>query len=234
LDKKEPSDYFYDRFAFYRKLVKNTIKFDWIRWLKSTYNNLKSQPQYFWKCVSSFRKHISGSIQLEVDGTHLVKPNAVAGAFAKHFNLFIIVIVLWICLHQQTSEFLSLAPISDTEVCKVIKRLKRSKSVGLDDIPDFIIKDCSGIFIPILRHIFNLSLTQQYFPAVWKEAAVVPVYKRGDHAAVSNYRPNSILNIFSKVCEFSIHDHVLHYEYLIPINMASSELNLQLQCGDVS
>jgi tRNA G37 N-methylase TrmD len=28
-----------------------------------------------------------------------------------------------------------------------------------------------------------------YFPAAWKEAAVVPVFKRGNHAAVSNYRP---------------------------------------------
>jgi hypothetical protein len=50
---------------------------------------------------------------------------------------------------------------------------------GLDDIPGFIIKGCSSIFIHILRHIFNLSLTQQYFPSAWKEAAVVPVFKRG-------------------------------------------------------
>jgi hypothetical protein len=39
----------------------------------------------------------------------------------------------------------------------------------------FIIKGCSSIFIPLRRHIFNLSLTQRYFPAAWKEAAVVLV-----------------------------------------------------------
>jgi hypothetical protein len=38
--KKKPSDYFYDRFAYYRKLVKNTIKTDRLRWLKSIGNNL--------------------------------------------------------------------------------------------------------------------------------------------------------------------------------------------------
>jgi hypothetical protein len=64
---------------------------------------------------------------------------------------------------------------------KPVKRLKPSKSVGLDDIPGLIIKGCSAIFIHILRHIFNLSLTQQYFPTAWKEAAVVPVSKRGSH-----------------------------------------------------
>jgi hypothetical protein len=57
------------------------------------------------------------------------------------------------------SGFLSLARISDADVCKSIKKVKPSKSVGLDDNPGFVIKGCSGIFIPILRHVFNLSLT---------------------------------------------------------------------------
>jgi hypothetical protein len=41
---------------------------------------------------------------------------------------------------SQFSEFLSLAHISDADVCKAIKRLKPSKSVGFGDIPCFIIK----------------------------------------------------------------------------------------------
>jgi hypothetical protein len=41
-----------------------------------------------------------------------------------------------------------------------------------------------------------------YFPAACKEAAIVPVFKTGNHAAVSNYRPISILNNFSKLFEF--------------------------------
>jgi hypothetical protein len=102
------------------------------------------------------------------------------------------------------------------DVCKAIKRLKPSISVGLDNIPGSVIKGCSAIFIPILRHIFNLSLTQQHFPTVWKEAAIVPVFKRGNHEAGSNYRPISTLNNFSKLLEFIIHDHVLHYVKLNP------------------
>ncbi|PNF21153.1 hypothetical protein B7P43_G05118, partial [Cryptotermes secundus] len=35
--KKNPSDYFYDRFTYHRKLVKNTIKSDRLRWLKSVF-----------------------------------------------------------------------------------------------------------------------------------------------------------------------------------------------------
>jgi hypothetical protein len=48
------------------------------------------------------------------------------------------------------------------------------------------------------------------------EVTVVPVYKRGIHAAVSNYRPISVLNNFTTLFELIIHDHVLHYFKLDP------------------
>jgi hypothetical protein len=54
----------------------------------------------------------------------------------------------------------------------------------------------------------TFSLTCKCFPTLWKEAAVVPVFNRDNHAAVSNYRPISILNNFSKLFEVIIHDHV--------------------------
>jgi hypothetical protein len=135
------------------------------------------------------------------------------------FNQFIIAVALstFPVSHSVLNFYPALsALVSDADVCKAIKRLKPSKSVRLDDIPGFNIKCCSAIFIPILKHIFNLSLTQQYFPAAWKEAAAVPVFKRGNHAAMSNYRPISILNNFSKLFEFTIHDHVLHYAKFNP------------------
>jgi hypothetical protein len=81
-------------------------------------------------------------------------------AFAKHFQS---IHNNCCCIDfprlSQCSELPSLASLFDADVCKAIKRLKPSKSVGLDDIPGFIIKGCSAIFIPILKHIFNLSLT---------------------------------------------------------------------------
>jgi hypothetical protein len=79
---------------------------------------------------------------------------------------------------QRSSEFLSLAPVSDSDIFKAIKRFKPSKFVGVDDIPGFIIKGCTDIFVSVLRHIFNLSLSQQYFLTLWTQAAIVPVSKK--------------------------------------------------------
>jgi hypothetical protein len=135
----------------------------------------------------------SGSIQLNVLVTYFVEPTAIADTFAKHLQS---VYNNWdpsdFPLLSHSPEFVSITPIFDADVCKPIKRLKPSKSVGLDDIPGFIMKGCSAIFIPVSF----LSLTQQYFPAAWKEAAVVPVFKRGNHAVMSNYRHISIINSF--------------------------------------
>jgi hypothetical protein len=40
---------------------------------------------------------------------------------------------------------------------------------------------------------------------------MVPTFKKGNSSSLVNYRPISILNNFSKVFEFVIHDHVSHY-----------------------
>jgi hypothetical protein len=62
---------------------------------------------------------------------------------------------------SQSSEFLPLALVYHEDVLKAIKCLKPTKSVGFNDTPGYIIKGCSGIFVLVLRYIFNLSLTQQ-------------------------------------------------------------------------
>jgi hypothetical protein len=93
------------------------------------------------------------------------------------FSLFIITTVLWtFLLSRNLLKFYPL-PHSHADVCNPIKRQKLSKSLGLVDIHGFIIKDYSSISIPILRHIFNLSLAHQYFSAAWKEVALVQIFK---------------------------------------------------------
>jgi hypothetical protein len=159
--------------------VKATIQSDRLRWLKSIDDNLKSQPKQFWKYVASYRKINFISIQLEVDGTHLAEPYKVSDAFTKHFQTVYNTPCTGVFPSLlQYSEFLSLAPISELDICRALRCLRPSKSVGLDDIPSFVMKGCSEIFVPVLKDIFNLSLTQNYFPTVWKQAAVVPVFKK--------------------------------------------------------
>jgi hypothetical protein len=180
--------------------------------LKFIDENLKSHPKYLWKCVSKFRKKDTDLIQFEVNGTSLTTPYEIADAFSKHFQS----VHSNRCLGVFSSDIhfmdvLSLGSISDSDVQNAIKRLQPSKSVEPDGILSFVIKGCSEVFVPVLKFIFNLSLSQHKFPTQWKQVAAVPVFKKGNRASVSNYRPISILNNFSKVFEYIMHDHVSHY-----------------------
>jgi hypothetical protein len=110
-----------------------------------------------------------------------------------------------------SSDNLSLFIVTEADIHRAIRRLKPSKSVGLDGIPSSIIKGCTDSFVPLLKYIFNFSLSQQLFPSSWKQTVIVPIFKKGKSYFLSNYRAISILDNFSKVFEFVIHDHVSHY-----------------------
>jgi hypothetical protein len=64
------------------------------------------------------------------------------------------------------------------------------------------------IFVPILKHIFNLSLSEHCFPTLWKQAAIITVFKEGKRTSVSNYRAISLVSNFSKLFELVIHVHI--------------------------
>jgi hypothetical protein len=97
--------------------------------------------------VSTLRKHIS-AIQLHVDGACVGDG---VEAFAKHFYTA--------CSHispplSHISVFcfdcLPLVPISDLDIQTAFKRLRQTKSVGLDEIPGFIIRGRSNSSVPYL------------------------------------------------------------------------------------
>jgi hypothetical protein len=144
-------------------LLASTLKSDGLMWLNPTDENLKSQPKQFWKYVAFFRKINSASIQLEVDAKNLIEP-CDDDKFSKHYqSVYNSACPAVFPTFSSSSEFLSLAPVYNSDVFKAIKCLRPSTYVGGDDTPGFIIKGCTDIFVPILRHIFNLSLSQQHF-----------------------------------------------------------------------
>jgi hypothetical protein len=91
---------------------------------------------------------------------------------------------------------------------ETLSRLRSTKCVGPDEIPNFKIKGCSEIFTPLLRHIFNLSLLTGKFTSLWKQSAVISIFKTRNRALAVNYRPISILKSFSGIFVSITHDHL--------------------------
>ena len=59
--------------------------------------------------------------------------------------------------------------------------------------------------------IFQFSLETGNFPSNWKRGNIVPVHKKGNKDLINNYRPVSLLPIFSKIYEKCIYDTLYNY-----------------------
>ena len=95
--------------------------------------------------------------------------------------------------------------IPQAEVYKVIKGINVSKSLGLDDVSSFIVKEAFTILLAQITHLFNLSLHTSIFPKDWKGALVIPIPKTGNLSNVQNYRPISLLPLPGKLLEKLVH-----------------------------
>jgi hypothetical protein len=107
-----------------------------------------------------------------------------------------------------------LTPVCMNEIVKILKGFNDCKSSGIDGISVKAIKLVSKLIAPVLAHIINLSFELGIFPHQLKRAVVVPIFKKGDVRQMSNYRPISILPIFSKLIEKLFKCRLIsYYEY---------------------
>ena len=111
---------------------------------------------------------------------------------SKSFKSFFTWKCLWLFIFS---------PITKSEITDVVLKLDVNKSAGYDGFNARIVK-CSihAIFSP-LCNIFNSSIENGIFPSALKIAKVIPVFKSGNRNLLNNYRPVSVLSIFSKVLE---------------------------------
>ena len=79
---------------------------------------------------------------------------------------------------------------------------------GSNDIPIKLLKIAAPVIVPLLVSIFNLSFKTGIFPNLMKLAKVIPIFKAGCKLLVTNYRPISLLSVFSKIFEKIVHQQL--------------------------
>jgi hypothetical protein len=156
--------------------------------LKTIDDYFRTQPKHFWKYITKFKRNDQSVTKIEV-GDVFTEPQFIAEAFAEHISSIFNSSSSFNILNKSLStfsDFLNIPYISDLDVKQAISHLHLAKCIGPDEVPNFIIKGCSEIFTPLLSCIFNLSLLIGNFPSLWKQVAVVPIFKKGNRSLVGN------------------------------------------------
>ena len=113
-------------------------------------------------------------------------------------------------INNHISDTIYLEPVTENEVENIIINLKNS-SPGWDDFTAKIVKLSYPSFIIPLTYICNLSLSSGIVPNDLKIAKVILIFKSKKRNCINNYRPVSVLPVFSKNLERLVFNRLLKF-----------------------
>ena len=119
--------------------------------------------------------------------------------------------VNYACELEDYPEVFEFQQTSKPEVLATINSLKDKKAAGIDGISSKIIKLNAAELAAPLCNLINKSIVTQKVPLKMKVARINPLYKKGSPNRCENYRPISILPIFSKITEKIINSQIIKY-----------------------
>ena len=122
---------------------------------------------------------------------------------------------------NNTGQVFFLSPTDQKEVSDMIDNLDDKKSPGPNGIPVFLLKRFKTFFSCWLAKLINLSFETGVFPDLLKFAKITPLHKKESKLDFHNYRPISLLSIYSKIFEKLIYSRV--YAYLVKYDLISSK-----------
>ena len=120
-----------------------------------------------------------------------------------------------------TGEDLSSMPVpsseSENSICDIesivlqkLRELNVNKAPGLDAWFTFLCLEnlCEHTFTP-LTILYSQSLSDGILPDEWKQAHIIPIFKKGQRNQASNYRPISLTSLIVKMLESIIRSELV-------------------------
>lgn len=197
-----------NKFKNYAKLLKICINKSQSIRNTATIRNSRNKCRATWNIIKDKTDNLNIHDEIdkiELNNKIIDNPVDIATAFNNYFlNLTNISSTL------TTVEFIDITPIKDSifltpcsvsEVLTIIKSLRNTKAVGVDELPTSIFKSCATLLAPVLVFLINLSFEQGEFPENLRRSKISPLFKKNNRKEISNYRPITLVPILSKIFE---------------------------------
>jgi len=85
------------------------------------------------------------------------------------------------------------------EIVEQVKRLKRNRATGPDEIPLDVFKELTEDNLELIRKLINIWWETEQIDPEFLQATVCLIYKKGSTALLDNYRPIALLNSIYKI-----------------------------------
>ena len=147
-------------------------------------SNPNTAPKQYWSIVKQLygKKNNPNIPIIKKDGKNFNSAKEKATLFNEYFasqstvsvpNDFRLPI-----LSYQTNARIGNIYITEVEVYDILKSLNTNKASGPDNIHNTILKENAASLAKPITDLFRKSLDEGVFPNKWKQANVVPIYKK--------------------------------------------------------
>ncbi|XP_044757075.1 uncharacterized protein LOC123315446 [Coccinella septempunctata] len=194
--------------ARYRKAIKTAI----INYFDKIINKSGNKSKTAWRLVGDHLGRNSG------DGLVSVDPNR----FNKHFSKYAETVLENVPPSRTPfhDSFLKEIPprthfsfkeVGHNIVRDIVANMRNSRSADFYGLSVDVVKKNINPLISPLTKLINRCLTSGTFPACLKISKVIPVHKKGDKYDLNNYRPISLVPIFSKILEKVVSNQIVEF-----------------------
>ena len=103
--------------------------------------------------------------------------------------------------------------VSREEVKNALRRMKKGKAVGSDELPVEVWKCMGEMGIKFLTRLFKRLLVGEQVPEEWRRSVLIPIYKnKGDAQCCENYRGIKLMShtmqVWERIIETRLRDRV--------------------------
>ena len=115
------------------------------------------------------------------------------------------------CMVTRSNRVFKFRKVCPFQMHDLIMKSANGKATGMDLISNRLLEIASPVISTHLTEIFNQCIEHSIFPDDLKVGKVVPVFKSGERDDPENYRPISILSVFSRIFERLLYQQLYKY-----------------------